>query len=257
MSWNDGSVAVVDNPIDLMLEYKRTKDIDIRNQLVMHYSYIARHIAIQTRGISAKYAQVEDMINQGILALIDCIEKFDPEVGAKFESYAYIRVHGAMLDFVRKQDWIPRRVRKSASDIAEAYTVLSNRYMREPTSAEIAEHLNVTVDFINKAYREISSAVTVSFEELIQESVALDIREQETDENDIDQIYAQELREVLVAAIDGLTERERLVLSLYYKEGLKFAGISKVLGVSEPRVCQIHAKAILKLRPTLERYVKG
>lgn len=249
----------LDNPLEAIKLYKQTGDLQVRNSIVMHYSYIARHIAAQTRGITEKYAQMEDMVNQGILALIDCIDKFNPDLEVKFESYAYIRVKGAMLDFVRKQDWIPRRVRKAASEITAAFDELSNRYMREPTHDEMCEYLGIGANELHKLYGEISNAVTVSFEDLIQGSrtTSHSYEENVNSSESFGRIYQEELREELISAIGQLSEREQLVMSLYYKDELKFAEIAKVLEVSEARICQIHSKAIIKLRSRMESYMKG
>ncbi len=119
----------------LFNEYKSTGNIAVRNKLVMAYSYIAKASAFQLRGIAATTAQLEDMINHGIITLIDCIEKFDASKGMKFESYAYMRVRGGIIDLIRKQDWIPRRVRANAKAVNNAYLELANTLGREPTQA--------------------------------------------------------------------------------------------------------------------------
>ncbi|MEG2770120.1 MAG: sigma factor [Oscillospiraceae bacterium] len=132
----------------LLLEFYNTRDEEIRNKLVLHYSYIAKASAIQLRGVFQNYAQIEDIINQGIITLIDCIEKYEPEKSNNFESYAYLRVKGSIISLVRQQDWIPRRVRMAAKRIKEASENLCNELMREPTNAELAERLEVSEESI-------------------------------------------------------------------------------------------------------------
>ena len=123
---------------ELMAQYRQTGDVRIRNELVMNYSYIARTAAMQLRGLAQGYAQVEDMVSNGMLTLIDCVEKFDGAKGMKFESYAFMRVRGGVIDLVRKQDWIPRRVRNSAKEIANATSELYAELKRQPTEEELA-----------------------------------------------------------------------------------------------------------------------
>lgn len=250
----------VEDPISLMKQYKECGGQDIRNRLVMHYSYIARTVAIQMHGISANYAQVEDIVNQGIITLIDCVERFDLEKGIKFESYAFMRVRGTVIDFVRKQDWLPRRVRMTAKSITQAHDQLCNELMREPTQKEIAERLDMPIDKLVKYYGEISNSVLLSFEGLIQNVSQMgDLLENFMTEDSLPEknIFRQELRETLKAAIEALSERERLVVTLYYYENLMLSDIAKILGVSDQRVSQINSKAILKLRKKMEEYMKG
>lgn len=251
----------ITDPVAQLEEYRRTGDIELRNALVMYYSYIPKAVAAQMRGITSSYAQLEDIVNQGIITLIDCVEKYSPDKGTKFETYAFMRVKGANIDFVRKQDWLPRRVRKAARDVSAAYDELSAQLLREPTTKEIAEHMGVPEAVINKHYSEISNSVMLSFESLLQ-SVTPG-QESEIDEP-VDaeampegSLMQNELREQLTAAIDSLSEKERLVVSLYYYEHLKFCEIATVMQVSESRVCQVHSKAILKMKKRIEDYMKG
>lgn len=248
------------DPISLMQQYQECRDVKIRNELVMHYSYIAKTVAMQMRGIASNYAQLEDVVNQGIITLIDCIEKYDPAKGIKFESYAFMRVRGAVIDFVRKQDWLPRRVRLTAKNISEAHDKLCNQLLREPTQQELADYLNMPLATLAKYYSEMSNSVMLSFEGLIQNVNQMgDLLENFMDEDSVPEnsIFRRELRETLQEAIDTLSERERLVITLYYYEHLKLSDIAKVLEVSDQRVSQINSKAILKLKYKMEKYMKG
>lgn len=255
----DDSVTI-ENPEALMLEYKKTGDIQTRNRLVMHYSFIAKTVAVQMRGISANYAQVEDVVNQGIIALIDCVEKFDLSKGIKFKSYAFMRVRGAVIDFVRKQDWFPRRVRMAAKNVAAAHDKLCHKLMREPTMQEIADYMETPIDVLNKNYGEISNSVILSFEGIIQNIYqGGNILSDYLDENFVpeDRIFKKELHETLQKEIEALSDRERLVVTLYYYEHLKLSDIAKILKVSDQRVSQINSKAVMKLRRKMEKYMKG
>lgn len=252
--------VLTEDPMVLLKKYRETKDIQIRNQLVIHYSYIARIVSVQMRGIFANYAQMEDIVNQGILTIIDCIDKYEPDKEVKFESYAFMRIRDAIIDFIRKQDWIPRRVRKTAKDISMAHEHLMNEHMREPTTKEIAAYLNMSEKTVYKHYSEISSAVVLSFEGILENIMQTGANYHFSDTKNIspeDSVFKKEFRKILIEAIDQLSERERTVISLYYYENLKLHDIATVLEVSESRICQIHSKAILKLKSRLENYMKG
>ena len=244
--------------IQLMAQYQSTRDVELRNKLVLHYSYIAKTVAVQMRGYTANYAQLEDIVHQGIITLMDCIEKFDVRKGVRFESYAFMRIKCANIDFIRQQDWLPRRVRKTAKDIAAAESELSNQLMREPTVKELAQHMKVSESLLHKHYNEMANSVMMSLEMVLQNSMqgsaALDIS-YDVDQQPEERIFKKELRSQLMEAIDSLTERERLVVSLYYYEHLRLYEIADILGVSESRVCQLHSKAISKMKIKLEEYM--
>jgi len=253
------AVGLDKSPTELIKKYRDTGDIEIRNEIVMRYSYIAKTVATQMRGITSGYADVEDIVNQGIIALIDCVERFEPEKEVKFETYAFLRVRGAVIDFIRKQDWRPRRLKKTAREVSAAYDELSNVLMREPSSKEMSEYLNISEEELHRHYMEISRSNVLSFEALLENALQTEILSPDEEDGSLPEqtMFRQELEKELAKAIDSLSERERLVISLYYYENLKLAEISTVLGVSESRVCQIHSKAIEKMKKTLEDYMKG
>lgn len=245
---------------ELMLEYKRTGDIHLRNQLVLHYSYIAQMVAAQTYTLSSNYAQVEDIVNEGILAIIDCIEKYDPAKGASFKAYAYKRVQGAVIDFVRKQDWFPRRVRVNAKNIMEAHDQLCGELFREPTDQEIADRLGMSLETYQKNSAEAANSLIFSFEGVLENMLSSD---NQTDifsgqsSSPEGELAKKEMLHVLREAIQSLSERERLVVTLYYYEHMKLSSIAKIMGISDQRVSQISSRAILKLRTVMEHYMKG
>lgn len=252
----------LDNPAEVLEKYQKTSDPDLRNDLILHYSYIAKSVAVQMRGITSGYAQVEDIVNEGILTLMDCLDRYSPDKGMKFENYAYMRIKNANIDFVRKQDWVPRRVRKTARDVSDAYNKLSTELMREPTNKELAGFMEVSEDTLSKHFSEMSTGAVLSFEELLQNAMpGAEAGSQliaESGEGIPEKgLMKGELREQLKAAIDTLTEKERTVVSLYYYEHLKLHEIADIMGVSESRACQTHSKAILKMRQKLDRYLKN
>ncbi|MFT3951818.1 MAG: FliA/WhiG family RNA polymerase sigma factor [Oscillospiraceae bacterium] len=244
----------------LFAAYRTNKDVETRNKLILGYSYIPRTVAAQLRGISQGYAQIEDMVNQGILTLMDCLEKFDPDKGIRFEYYAFMRVRGGVIDLVRKQDWIPRRVREMAKKIAEAQNTLANRFMREPTYEEISEYLDIPVKKLYNYSNEINNSVVFSFEELIQNLSQMGSVLEGTGTDDASpekNLIRAELIKALRDAIEALSERERLVVTLYYYENLMLADIAQILEISVQRVSQINARAVAKLKTVLAQYVYG
>ena len=244
----------------LMERYQTTRSIADRNQLVLHYGYIPKVIASQMRSYTANYAQLEDIVNQGMLTLIDALERYDPEKGVKFESYAFMRVKNANIDFIRKQDWLPRRVRKTAKDIATAFDKLANELMHEPTVKELAAYMELPEEVITKHYSEISNSVMISLETVLQstlqESGGMDFSA-EDDRQPEEKLFRDELHSQLMEAIDALSERERTVISLYYYEHLRLYEIAEVMGVSESRVCQLHSKAVSRMKLRMDAYMKG
>lgn len=237
----------------LFEKYQKTKDVELRNDIVLRYMDIVKYVAVTTRGIYCKYAETDDIVNEGVLALIKAVESYDLQRGVKFETYAAIKIKGAIIDFVRKQDWIPRQVRHFGRTLDSAYNELYTKLDRHPTNQELADYMEMPKEKLLRAMADLAGANTLSFEELLYEDnienfdVAGDGSADQT-------VYEKELRDVLTAAIDELKPKEKQVISLYYYEKLKFGEIAKVLGVTESRVCQIHSKAMLLLKRKLQEY---
>ena len=247
-----------EEPELLMRQYKETGSLELRNQLVMHYSYIAKTVAVKMSSTYHKYATVEEMVNHGAIALIDSLERYDPDQGVKFSTYAYTKVRGAIIDYVRKQDWLPRRVRQTDILITKAEEQLTNELGRTPTREEMAARLEMPLAKYDKCVFEMSGESMYSFEALLSTPVQMNhFKLQEDELGPEEQMDEQELRQELAKAIDSLGEQERTVLSLYYYENLTMREIGQVMGVSEQRIGQINRKLIQKLRDKLERYMKG
>lgn len=242
-------------------KYQATKDLELRNELTMSCIYIVRSAASQMRGIASGYAQEEDLINQGVLALMDCMDRYDKTKGAKFETYAYMRVRGALIDFIRKQDWVPHRARNFNKKIEEAYASLSNRNMREPDVEEIASYLDIPPEKVESHLQYMNHSVVISLESMLEDITGTILRAEPENRNDSympeESLYYKEICRTLTTSIESLKEKERLVITLYYYEELKYAEIAEILEISESRVCQIHTKAITKLKEDLIEYVRG
>ena len=242
------------NNTEQVMLYRQNGDIALRNDIVLKNMGLVRACAMSMRNMYIKFSEPEDVVNEGVLALMDAIESFDPSKGAKFETYATIKIKGAIIDYIRKQDWVPRNIRKFAKQLDKANSMLYNLNGRAPSNAELAEQLGVSEERLLKNMADCSGAIVLSFEELLYED---NIDEPAMDNPTDGALLRNEMRKVIAEAIEELRDKERQVVILYYYKNLKYSDIAKVLGVTEGRVCQIHAKAILGLKARLSPYFKG
>ncbi len=237
--------------------FKETGDADARERLILNYSPLVKYVAGRVSATLPQTVETADLISYGLFGLIDAIEKYDPERGIKFETYAIARIKGAIIDELRSMDWVPRSVRSRARQLEAAYVALEMRLRRAPTDAEVAEEMGVTVDELRDILSKLSYASVVSFEELWSGGE----REERSDgaaaipdhdaEDPVAMFETEEVKHILADAIEKLPERERVVITLYYYEGLTLKEIGKVLGVTESRVSQLHTKAVLRMRAKL------
>ena len=242
---------------ELWQEYQQSKNTELRNLIVVQYSYMVKCIALKTVGRYQYFNYMDDLVNEGVIALLDAVEKFDPDKKVKFETYASIKIRGAMIDYIRKQDCFPRRLKRMAKSMNEAENTLSHQLGRSPTDQELAVYLDVSLENYEKMQAETCSLNMLSFEELIYEkgveSIEFGLAGDQI--RGPEQVVAEkELQDVLAEYIDQLNEKEKLVISLYYKEQLKIKEISSVLEISDSRVSQIHSNALRKLKKYLTEY---
>lgn len=243
----------------LLLKYKQTGDVSVRNEIVMQYMNIVRYAAVSARNMYCGCADPEDIVNEAVMALMSAADSFDPEKGVKFETYASIKVRGAVIDYIRRQDIIPRSVRKFAKEYNSAYSELYTELNREPEDSEIAEKMGISTEKLRSMTAQSSAAQTVSLDEMMSES-GFEIPEKPSAEGVWDaekNLWTEERRAVLADAIRKLNDRERTVITLYYYEKLRLSEIGKVLDISESRVSQIHSKAVAKLRAYTLDYLRG
>lgn len=245
---NNSTAALLDS-------YLNTRDEALRNEIVLKNMGLVRSCAMAMRNMYIKFGEVDDVVNEGVIALMEAIETFDPEKGAKFETYASLKIKGAIIDYIRSQDWIPRSVRKFARDLDNANSSLYNQYNRMPTTMELSEYMDIPEDKLMKLMSEASCTVTLSFEELLYE----DNFEGPSSAGDATDagVLREECHRIIAEAIESLKEKERQVITLYYFKSMKYSDIAKALGISESRVCQINTKATLTLKTLLEPYIKG
>ncbi len=246
---------------ELLIEYKRTGDPELKKVLVMRYSYLVKNIALKLRGVYVGFAQVDDMINEGIILLMRALDKFDLRQNVKFETYVCKRLRGMVIDLARRQDWVPRSVRKRLREIDEAKAALFSELGRTPTDKEVAAHMGLSDERYQEEVAKTAFGNVMSLDMLLDDRdsdlPAKKLPQTDEDTQPEEYIQKQEMLEILKQSIAGLRENEQLVLSLYYQKSLQMKEIAQVLGVSEPRVSQIHANAIRKLRICMQNYVNG
>lgn len=245
----------VEDPDKLMREYKRTGDAQQRNQLVMHYLQHVNMAIYSMRSILLSGVPFEDLFNEGVLALMDCIERYDPERGASFDTYSYMGIRGAILKYLRKQNWLPNRVWEARKAITAGRSELQQKLMREPTDCELADYLEMTSQQLSKTIVEISSADTISFEELLEQTYDNFIDHTQGPEDEVGSgLFQKELQSVLAGAIEKLPPKQKQIISLYYYENLNLREIGEVLDLSQQRVSQIRKKALEQLTAAMQAY---
>jgi len=235
-------------------DYKSNASDAVRDQLIVHYSPLVKYVAGRVAVGLPQNVEQADLVSYGIFGLIDAIDKYEPERGYKFETYAIARIKGNILDELRAIDWVPRSVRAKARSLERAYAKLETELHRTPTDEELAEELGLSDAQLQKTLSQISFVGLVALDEMLSvggdrtESSTLGDTIADPSEGPVDLFEVEEMRHLLADAITRLPEREKVVLTLYYYEGLTLAEIGDVLGVTESRVCQIHTKSILQLR---------
>ncbi len=242
----------------LWAAYKDRDDQDAREHLILNYSPLVKYVAGRLSANLPPTVENADLISYGIFGLIDAIEKFDPGRCIKFETYAIARIKGAIIDELRALDWVPRSVRAHAREIERAYIALENRLRRVPRDAEVAKEMGISSKELQNIFTKLSYTSVVSFEELWSAGGERDEKtsligtiQDDTAEDPVTTFESTEIKDILAGAIDRLPEREKIVIALYYYEGLTLKEIGEVLGVTESRVSQLHTKSVLRLRARL------
>ncbi len=237
-------------------EYKKSKSTEVKQELAIRYMDIVRRVAVQMRNIYVSFAQLDDIINEGVIVVMNAIDKFDKDMNVKFETFVSKRIRGMIIDMARKQDWVPRSVRKLTKEVDEATMLLYGREGRMPTPEETAAYLKMPLDKYEKVVGKASLFYVLSLDMLLEEKTdnrqSVQIPSTNISERPEENFLGNEMRQILQDGIMSLKENERTVISLYYVEELSAREIAKVIGVSEPRISQIHSNAIRKLRAYIE-----
>ena len=246
---------------ELLLAYKENGDEQYKWALVLRYKGLIKNAALQIRGVYSHMAQVDDIVSEGILTLVSAIDRYDPEKGAKFETFVAKRIRGMVIDVARKQDWLPRSLRKRTREIDEAVTLLYTELGRSPTDAEVAQRLGITVEKYNKEAAGVALGNILSLDALIdmreQDNGWFEMPSRNLKEQPEAVFQEKEMQAVLAEGISKLRKNEQIVLSLYYEKNLHMKEIAQVMDISAPRVSQIHTRAIEKLQEHMQIYLRG
>ena len=238
-------------------DFKATGSMDDRNKLVVHYSPLVKYVAGRLSAGLPNSIEQADLVSYGMFGLIDAINKFEPSRGNKFETYAMSRIRGSIIDELRSIDWVPRSLRAKARAVEKAYTKLEHELLRTPSDAEVADELGTTEEELQNVFTQISFFGLVALEETVSvgadrsESVTLGDTIPDTGLGPVGAFEVEETKQILAQTLNRLPEREKIVLTLYYYEGLTLGEIGGILGITESRVCQIHTKAVIQLRSKL------
>lgn len=259
---------LVEAPVDPVdqdwLLFKSGGDRLVRERLILHYAPLVTAVAGRVGMRLPAMVEQADLVSYGMFGLIDAIEKYEPGRSVKFETYASSRIRGAIIDELRAMDWIPRSVRTKARAVDRAYAELESQLHRVPTESEVASRLQIDVRELRALFTQLSTVNVAALDELLgagedrgDRLSLLDTLGDDRTPDPENSFEAQETKFLLARAIDQLGEREKLVLVLYYYEGMTLAEIGRVLGVTESRISQMHTAAMLRLRARLTEADRG
>lgn len=252
-----GNRTMARTPVKEYAQVTAKPSLEQRNEMIIEYLPLVKYIAGRILSRLPQHVEIDDLINAGIIGLIDAIDKFDPSRKIKFKTYAEFRVKGAILDELRALDWVPRSTRQKATKLERAYQVLEQRYGRSVNDHEVVEYLGVGFEEFYEMLMEARGISLISIDELRQD------KDDNTEHNlleylaDPDQLPPSEISnldqvyQIVAEAIDQLPEKERLVVSMYYYDELTMKEIGEIMDITESRISQIHTKAILRLRGRL------
>ena len=240
---------------ELWATYKSTGDIDVKNIILLNYGYLVRWIVRRMMPKYNNFNEYDDLVSCGTLGLIDAVDKFELKHEVKFETYAVSRIRGEILDYMRSQDWASPSLRKKINAITNAYEAFESQNPGRVVDQDVANSLDMPLEQMHKILNQAHMFNVVNFEDaLTSGNPETDIRNQEESTPE-EELLKKEKKEILAEVIDSLPEKERLVITLYYYEGMLLKEIAEILQVTESSVSQIHSKVLAKMRAKLERQI--
>lgn len=242
---DQGPITDVDS---LWKSYQKHKTIEVRNQLAEHYLPLIKIVAGRLAISLPPHVEREDLLSSGFFGLLDAIDRYDLQRKNKFETYAGVRIRGAMIDHLRSKDWIPVTMRQKIRKYEQTVYQLETELGRSATDEELAEALEISVEELHVLVGQLNAATVIPLEEYLRADAP-----EAMESNPTENAEYRELQETLAKAIDRLPEKERTVVSLYYYEELTLKEISLILHLSEARISQLHTKAIFRMRGYLAR----
>ncbi len=247
---------------DLWAAYGATGSVEARDRLVLHYAGLVTYIAGRVGANLPSSVDYSDLIQSGVLGLMDAVARFDPERGPKFETFAVTRIRGAMIDEMRTLDWVPRSVRRKARELEAATEECHRLFNRAPSSQDLSVALEVSIDEVHRIRAQVGGTRVASLDEMLSSHVGENVSLAETISDPFAQLPGDSIDEELVqdalrASLAALTERDRSVLVYSFIDGLTLAQIGGILGVTESRVCQMRSAALKKVRAELKGRLTG
>lgn len=241
----------------LWIDYSKTKKIELREQLIIEYSQLVKLVAGRLSMYLGYNVDYDDLVGYGIFGLIDAIDKFDYGKNVKFETYASLRIRGAILDQIRKMDWIPRSLRQKQKKIDAAMSKIESDKGRVATDEELAAELEISLEEFNNWQGQAKSTNLISLDEYTEagSEVKMDSLNNSHFDQPEDAVEKQELKFKIMESLNILTEKEKSVVLFYYYEEMTLKEISCVLEVSESRISQLHTKALIKMKAKLGNYM--
>jgi len=241
---------------ELWKQYSKNKNSDIRDKLITEYSYLVKYIAGRLNIYFGSNVEFDDLVGFGAFGLNDAIDKFDFDKGVKFETYASLRIRGAIIDSIRDMDWVPRSLRQKSKELEKVYADLENKLGRSASDSEVAEALGISLDDFYKLLNEVNLSSVISLEEYFEQNYESAVEQVNVSKDETPETYVEydELKSIIADSIDKLPEKEKKVITLYYYEELTLKEISAIMKVSESRISQLHTKALIRLRGKLGRH---
>ncbi|HKM20614.1 MAG TPA: FliA/WhiG family RNA polymerase sigma factor [Lachnospiraceae bacterium] len=238
-------------------EYAKSKTPELREKIILEYAPLVKVVAGRLSMYLGYNVEYDDLVGYGVFGLIDAIDKFDPDKMVKFETYASLRIRGAILDQIRKMDWIPRTIRQKQKRISTAVKDIEEKTGKNATDADVASELGITEDEYLEWQSQMKITNVMSLNEYMEQGIEVPNAPNASQQFDQpeDVVEKGELKTVLAEALDLLTEKERKVIELYYYEELTLKEISHILEVSESRISQLHTKGLQKMKTKMGRYM--
>jgi len=247
---------------ELWIELKKSRDLKIREKLILKYAHFVKYVAGRIKMHLPDHIEFEDLVSWGTFGLINAVDKYDIDMNIKFVTYSTKRIRGAIIDGLRLLDWVPRGIRSQAKQLNSAMIELEMKIGREPNEAELCEFMKITPEELEKIYEEENKSFVMSLDEICVEdgggeiSSKYQLVENLAAKNPELSIESGQVKEIVVDAINKLSQQERLVITLYYYNELTLKEISTIMSLSDSRVSQLHTKSILRLRGRLSRLKK-
>jgi RNA polymerase sigma factor for flagellar operon FliA len=238
-------------------EYAKQRTPELRERIIIEYAPLVKVVAGRLSMYLGYNVEYDDLVGYGVFGLIDAIDKFDPSKAVKFETYASLRIRGAILDQIRKMDWIPRTIRQKQKKIDAAIKEIETLQGRNATEEEVANKLGISEDEYNDWQSQMMVTNVVSLNEFMEQGSEVPVEHNNPKKFDAPEeaVEQGELKKILADSLELLTEKERKVILLYYYEELTLKEISNILEVSESRISQLHTKALQKMKTKLGYYM--